>query len=91
MFEDICKTVTVWVENCIQYYKLHLLFQQLIAEESSSGNALPVLPLPLVDGNAIRILLGSLPPLPFQDGTSNVVPATGITFSDDIARETDVR
>lgn len=79
------------MENCIQYCKVCLLFQQLFAEESSSGNALPVLPLPLVDGNAIRILLGSLPPLPFQDGASNVVPATGIMFSDDIAGETDVR
>jgi hypothetical protein len=75
----------------MQYCKLYLLFQQLIAEEGSSGNAFPVLPLPLVDGNAIRILLGSLPPLPFQDGASNVLPATGITFSDDITSETDVR
>jgi hypothetical protein len=55
------------------------------------GNALPILPLPLVDGNAIRVLLGSLPPLPFQDGASNVVPATGITFSDDATGETDIR
>jgi hypothetical protein len=79
------------VENYIQYCKLYFLFQQLVAEEGSSRNALPVLPLPLVDGNAIRVLLGSLPPLPFQDGASNVVPATGITFSDDIPGETDVR
>jgi hypothetical protein len=67
------------------------MFQQLIAEEGSSRNALPVLPLPIVDGNAIQVLLGSLPPLPFQDGASIVVPATGITFSDDSTTESDVR
>jgi hypothetical protein len=55
------------------------------------GNALPVLPLPLVDGNAVRVLLGSISPLPFQDGDSNIVPATDITFSDCITNETDVR
>lgn len=67
------------------------LFQQLSIEEGSLGNSLPVLPLPLVDGNLIRVLLGSLPPLPFQDGASNVVPATGITFSDDATAETEIR
>lgn len=55
------------------------------------GNALPVLPLPLVDGNAVRVLLGSLSPLPFQDGASNIVPATDITFSDCITDQTDIR
>ncbi|XP_021914689.1 trafficking protein particle complex subunit 8 isoform X2 [Zootermopsis nevadensis] len=65
--------------------------QQLNTEERSLGNALPVLPLPLVDGSAIQVLLGSLPPLPFQDGASNVIPATGITFSDVTMGETDIR
>jgi hypothetical protein len=55
------------------------------------GNALPVLPLPLVDGNAVQVLLGSLSPLPFQDGASNIVPATDITFSDSITDQTDSR
>jgi len=55
------------------------------------GNALPVPPLPLVDGNAVRVLLGPLSPLPFQDGASNIVPATDITFSDCINNETDIR
>jgi len=55
------------------------------------GNALPVLPLPLVDGNAVQVLLGSLSSPPSQDGASNIVPATDITFSDCITIETDVR
>jgi hypothetical protein len=55
------------------------------------GNSLPFLPLPLVDGNAVQVLLGSLSPLPFQDGASNIVPATDITFSDCITNETDIR
>ena len=66
------------------------MFQQLISQEGISPG-LSVLPLPLVDGNAIHVVLGALPPLPFQDGVSNVVPATGVTFSDEEMDGTDIR
>lgn len=80
---DVCAQKKIVYIFCIS--------QQLNTEERSLGNALPVLPLPLVDGSAIQVLLGSLPPLPFQDGASNVIPATGITFSDVTMGETDIR
>nr|CAD7454701.1 unnamed protein product [Timema tahoe] len=55
---------------------------QLITEDNSNSSTLPTLPLPLIDSNAISVLIGALSSHPPTDQSSSSVPATGVTFSD---------
>nr|CAD7257197.1 unnamed protein product [Timema shepardi] len=54
---------------------------QLITEDNSNSGTLPTLPLPLIDSNAISVLIGALSSHPPTDQSSSV-PATGVMFSD---------
>nr|CAD7568876.1 unnamed protein product [Timema californicum] len=55
---------------------------QLITEDNSNSGTLPTLPLPLIDSNAISVLIGALSSHPPTDQSSSSVPATGVMFSD---------
>ncbi|XP_046999759.1 trafficking protein particle complex subunit 8 isoform X1 [Schistocerca americana] len=55
--------------------------QQLMAEERNVSDNLTVLPLPVVDNDSIKVLLGSLTSTPSSEAA--IVYATGVKFEDD--------
>ncbi|XP_067001319.1 trafficking protein particle complex subunit 8 isoform X2 [Anabrus simplex] len=67
--------------------------QQLSSDEGDDlSSSLPVLPLPLVDQDSVKVLVGPLPPfappLPLPQEGPGLVPATGVTFEDDLPDST---
>ncbi|XP_012275553.1 trafficking protein particle complex subunit 8 isoform X2 [Orussus abietinus] len=53
----------------------------LLQDEATKKDALPVLPLPLIDGNRIKVLFGPLPTT--ETGKEAFTPASGVTFDNE--------
>ncbi|XP_063239297.1 trafficking protein particle complex subunit 8 [Bacillus rossius redtenbacheri] len=61
---------------------------QLREEGGEEGGALPVLPLPVIVGNSVRVLVGPLQSQLPRDPAPGRVPASGVLFSDDCSDDT---
>ncbi|KAK7864298.1 hypothetical protein R5R35_009554 [Gryllus longicercus] len=61
--------------------------QQQVSEEPLTDGSIPELPLPIVEQNSVRVLVGPLPcstsVTPVVGSNSPTVPASGVTFEDD--------
>lgn len=52
-------------------------------EHGEMANVLPVLPLPLVDNETVKVLTGYIGSPVAEDESATIVQATGVTFNDD--------